>query len=93
MRAAKPPEFGSIRRIKTTRDVRLADPHGRKEKLESFLLTFGRTHLAASFFARLFVVLALFQDLQNSFALDFLFQALQGFVQRLVFTDLNFGHS
>ena len=95
MRAAEFLELKSIGGIKTARDMRLADRwHGSpKEKLESFLLALGRTHLAASFFARFFVVLALFEDLENSLALHFLFQALEGFIQRLVFADLNSCHS
>ena len=92
MGEAKIANLVSVLGIETPGNVRGPDRHRRNPGLESELFCFGGAHLATALFAGLLVMLAGFEDLQNSFALNFLLETLQRFFERLIFSDLYFWH-
>jgi len=50
----------------------------------------GGASFTAPFFAGLLVILAGLEELQDPFALEFLLQTLQGLLNRLIFSDIDF---
>jgi len=50
------------------------------------------THLAPTFFARLFIMFSGFENFKDSLPLNFLLKAFQCFVERFILTNLNFWH-
>ena len=70
-------------------DQHSADPEILLEDL-SFFSAFRRALFTAPFLARLLVVLSCLENLEDPFALNFLFKLLQRFFQGLVLGDMDF---